>query len=87
MTDTVWAAIVGGIAGVVTGSISAVVAPWANWGIEKRRHSRESRKQIIQSARRIVVEYRRGLQTTFKDTPLGSALARRMVENQTFPRR
>jgi hypothetical protein len=39
MTDTVWAAIVGGIAGVVTGSISAVVAPWANWGIEKRRQN------------------------------------------------
>jgi hypothetical protein len=54
MTDTVWAAIVGGIAGVVTGSISAVVAPWANWGIEKRRQKLNDRRERIKAWREMV---------------------------------
>jgi hypothetical protein len=56
MTDTVWAAIVGGIAGVVTGSISALIAPWANWCIEKRRENLAHKRKLIANARTMIAE-------------------------------
>jgi len=54
MTDTAWAAIVGGIAGIVTGSISALIAPWANWGVEQRRQRRNDRRERIKTWREMV---------------------------------
>jgi len=74
VTDTTSAAIVGGLAGVITGAISSIIAPWANWGIEKQRLLRETRKDIIQNARRTVVSYRQCVETSLGDRLLGYAL-------------
>ncbi len=58
MTDTVWAAIVGGFAGIVTGSISSIIAPWVNWRIERKRRLTEDRKEAIHGWREMIMGYR-----------------------------
>ncbi|MCA1566828.1 MAG: hypothetical protein LC803_14525 [Acidobacteria bacterium] len=47
MSDTVLAAIVGAVAGIITGSIGSLFAPWANWGIEKRREKLAYKRELI----------------------------------------
>lgn len=56
MTDTVWAAIVGGAAGIITGGLSSIVAPWAVWGIEKRKSKRAYRIKLIDNWRKMLQE-------------------------------
>jgi hypothetical protein len=51
MNDTVFVAITGGISGLITGAIGSLVAPWVNWGIEKRRKKQERRRELIDRAR------------------------------------
>jgi hypothetical protein len=55
--STVVAAIVGGVAGVVTGGISSVIAPWANWGVEKRQLRRQERVTQIAGWRDVARMY------------------------------
>ena len=45
------AAIVGGVAGVVTGGITSLIAPWAQWGVDKRRLRRAERRNVIAAGR------------------------------------
>jgi hypothetical protein len=40
------------LTGAVTGAISSLIAPWANWGIEKKRLTHDSRQQRIKDWRR-----------------------------------
>ncbi len=47
MSDTVWATIDGGIAGVVTGGLSSLIAPWANWQIDKRRQRLKHKQYLV----------------------------------------
>jgi hypothetical protein len=54
MSDTILAAIVGAVAGIITGSIGSLFAPWANWGVEKRKLKLNYRCELIR-------EWRRGL--------------------------
>ena len=56
MNATVLAAIAGALAGLVTGAVSALAAPWANWGVEKRRATRRERRDLIDSWERMVAE-------------------------------
>lgn len=58
MSDTVWAAIVGGGAGIITGSLSSLFAPWVNWGIEKRRRKLEGRIELIHKWREMIMGWR-----------------------------
>ncbi|WP_133160822.1 hypothetical protein [Mycobacterium ahvazicum] len=62
MTSDVAVAFIGGgaglLTGAVTGTISSLIAPWANWGIEKRRLRRENRVQRIKEWRAGVTELR-----------------------------
>ncbi len=37
--------------GAVTGTISSLIAPWANWGIEKKRLARERRVERVKEWR------------------------------------
>jgi hypothetical protein len=39
--------IIAGIVGLITGAIGSLIAPWVQWGIEKRRLRRESRREHI----------------------------------------
>jgi hypothetical protein len=54
VTDTIWAAIVGGVAGIITGGITSLLAPWTNWGIEKRRQKLNARRDRIEQWRKMV---------------------------------
>jgi len=47
----IWAAVIGGIAGLVTGALGSVIAPWVSWGIEKRREDRKHKRDLIMSWR------------------------------------
>ena len=58
MSDTVWAAIVGGVAGIVTGSLSSLFAPWVHWGIEKRRRKLDKRIELIGRWRDMILGWR-----------------------------
>ncbi|BBX39802.1 hypothetical protein [Mycobacterium simiae] len=62
MTSEVTVAFIGGgaglLTGAITGTISSLIAPRANWGIEQRRLRRESRVQRITEWRAGVTELR-----------------------------
>lgn len=49
-------ALIGGgaglLTGAVTGTISSLIAPWANWGIEKKRRAQDLRQKRIEEWRR-----------------------------------
>jgi len=57
MSDTVLAAIVGAVAGIITGSIGALFAPWATWGIEKRKQKLAHRRELIVKWRKMVEDF------------------------------
>lgn len=44
--------IIAAIAGIVTGAIGSLAAPWANWGVEKVRLRQSRRAALIEEARR-----------------------------------
>jgi hypothetical protein len=54
MSDAVWAGIIGGIAGVITGGISSIIAPWANWGVEKRNQKLQHRRKLVEEWREMI---------------------------------
>lgn len=51
MSDNIIAAIIGAISGSVVTGIGAFIAPWVNWGIEKRRDKMNRRRDLINNAR------------------------------------
>ena len=55
MASDIAVAFVGGgaglLTGAVTGTISSLIAPWANWGIEKKRLARERRVERVKEWR------------------------------------
>ena len=58
MSDTLWAAIVGGGAGIVTGTLSSILAPWVNWRIEQRRNKIIRRTEQIHRWREMIMGWR-----------------------------
>lgn len=73
MDPLVVSALIGGGAGLVTGAIASLIAPWVHWGIEKRRTRRESRRALIADARGYVASHLFG-GTTFSAKPIYSQL-------------
>lgn len=51
-----WTAVIGGVAGLATGTISSLIAPWAKWSIEKRRIDRQRRYDLLDSWRTGIAE-------------------------------
>jgi hypothetical protein len=51
MPAGVWTAIIGGAAGLASGAVASLIAPWVNWGIEKRRLKRKRRYDLLDSWR------------------------------------
>jgi hypothetical protein len=49
MNDTIYVAVIGGLSGLITGAIGSLVAPWVNWGIEKRRKKMDRHRELIAS--------------------------------------
>jgi hypothetical protein len=44
------------VVSAVTGAIASLIAPWANWGVEKRKKKLEWRKGFIQDCKRRIGE-------------------------------
>lgn len=44
--------LIAAIVGLVTGAIGSLVAPWVNWGVEKKRLIRQDRRALIDEVRR-----------------------------------
>jgi hypothetical protein len=51
MAAEVWTAIIGGAAGMASGAVASLIAPWVKWGIEKRRLKRQRRYDLLDSWR------------------------------------
>jgi hypothetical protein len=53
----VWTTVIPAIiSGLLGAGVASVVAPWSNWGVEKRRSDREYRRGLIQSWRNGIAE-------------------------------
>ena len=53
--DSTWgAAVVGGVAGVITGGLSSLLAPWAQWRVERKRLQRAERVAAIREWRELI---------------------------------
>lgn len=49
MSSDLLTAAIGAGAGLVSGSIASLIAPWVHWGIEKRRKKLEHRISLVKS--------------------------------------
>lgn len=54
MAQDVVTALMAGVVGLVTGAIGSLIAPWINWGIEKRRKQHGNRAKLIETWRDII---------------------------------
>ena len=43
------------ITGLIAGAVGSIIAPWVNWGVEKRRRRHEFRKGFLEKVRREIV--------------------------------
>jgi len=46
--------IVSGVIGLFTGAAGSLIAPWVNWGIEKKKMRLENRRKLIENARHLI---------------------------------
>ncbi len=76
MDSTIAAALVGGVTGVLTGGLSSLAAPWAQWGIEKRRVRMQERRDLAKSWR--------NLMTRVDGTVLGEPLSRYLAREEAY---
>ena len=51
MNSVVTTAVIAGGTGIVSGALSSLVAPWAQWGVEKRRIDRARKAELLQQWR------------------------------------
>jgi hypothetical protein len=56
MSDPFAIALVGAIGGLISGVAASLIAPWVHWGVEKRRSRTDARRDLIQQARKAVLE-------------------------------
>ena len=49
-----WSIIIPAITGIITGAIASLFAPWANWGIEKKRLRQTARAKLFEDGRAIL---------------------------------
>ncbi len=55
------------ISGLAAGTLASLVAPWANWGVEKRRARLETRRKLIMTVLIDVRERRARQETLHRD--------------------
>jgi hypothetical protein len=57
MIHAVWTTVIPAIiSGLLGAGVASVVAPWSNWGVEKRRSDRDYRRRLVQSWRNGIAE-------------------------------
>ncbi|GLE56617.1 hypothetical protein NJBCHELONAE_19260 [Mycobacteroides chelonae] len=54
MSSEIVVALIGGAAGLVSGTIGSLIAPWSQWGVERHRLRRQRRAELL-------AEWRRGV--------------------------
>ena len=54
MAYEVQTALIAGVAGLIAGGASSVVAPWVNWRLSEKKAQREAKTKIIGDARALV---------------------------------
>lgn len=60
--------IIAAVLGLISGVVGSLIAPWVQWGIEKRQTRRAARYQLIHEARTYVMSKQFGIvQYTKKD--------------------
>ena len=66
--DLLWLpGVAGAIGGLITGVVASLVAPWSQWGVEKRRLRREERRNMLEAARKLISVLSDA--RSFRDTP------------------
>jgi hypothetical protein len=60
-------AFAGAVAGLISGALASLVAPWIQWGVEKRRLQRNERRELLERARGIVTSVNDP--QSFRNTP------------------
>ena len=72
------------IAGLLSGAIGSLVAPWVNWGIESKRERMKARRALVEEARSLLhdppplADFRK-LPLYFKLKPLLSAKTNKIL--------
>lgn len=46
--------IIPAVAGLISGTIGSLIAPWVHWGIEARREQHKTRQQLLKAAREVL---------------------------------
>ncbi len=54
MSDALITAVIAGVVGLMTGVIGSLFAPWAQWGIEKRRKRIDRRTTLVDGWRELL---------------------------------
>ena len=58
MAITILEGIIFAVISAVTGAIASLIAPWANWGVEKKKKKLLWRKDLVNECKRIIGENR-----------------------------
>lgn len=56
MNDPIDIALIGAIAGLISGALASLIAPWIQWGIEKRKSQHNDRRNLIKKVRELVID-------------------------------
>ena len=56
MNDTIMVALIGAIAGLISGTIASLIAPWINWGVKKKKFRLEERRKLLKEIREIIIK-------------------------------
>ncbi len=49
--------LISAIAGLISGTLASLVAPWVNWGVERRRGRLNTRQSLLADARSTLIFY------------------------------
>ena len=74
MAHEVPVAVISGGVGLATGAIGSLFAPWAKWGVEKRRNRQERRAERIKEWREGIGDLRYAEQESIPGRPEGHLL-------------
>lgn len=55
MENTILVALIGAVAGLISGTIASLIAPWIKWGIEKKKLLLTERKLLVKDVREIIL--------------------------------
>lgn len=72
MTEPITIAIIAAIAGLISGTIASIIAPWINWGIQKKKEKQEQRRILLESNRKIILHEFAELEHFNKNFALGN---------------